>query len=182
MFRLIKGGLLFVFCLLAVFPGFGKQQGRGTDYMLVVSVYAEASAWSNDIIIPVINMAAGIENLNVYSEYMNMLLIDNDTLDRDGVVRLVEHMIAGGVHGIFILGTTGEAQSLAYHLRYELTELVCSTVADRVPVLVGVTDTSLEESLRLGEKMMGNGAELLEKKRTKQKKPKKRRGRGDAFD
>lgn len=35
---------------------------------------------------------------------------------------------------------------------------------------------------RLGEKMMGNGAELLEKKRTKQKKPKKRRGRGDAFD
>ena len=80
LFRLIKGGLLFVFCLLAVFPGFGKQQGRGTDYMLVVSVYAEASAWSNDIIIPVINMAAGIENLNVYSEYMNMLLIDNDTL------------------------------------------------------------------------------------------------------
>ncbi len=34
--------------------------------MLVVSVYAEASAWSNDIIIPVINMAAGIENLNVF--------------------------------------------------------------------------------------------------------------------
>ena len=32
------------------------------------------------------------------------------------------------------------------------------------------------------EKMMGNGSELLEKKRTKQKKPKKRRGRGDAFD
>ena len=35
----------------------------------------------------------------------------------------------------------------------------------------------MEESLRLGEKMMGNGAELLEKKRTKQKKPKKPRGR-----
>ena len=40
----------------------------------------------------------------------------------------------------------------------------------------------MEESLQLGEKMMGNGSELLEKKRTKQKKPKKRRGRGDAFD
>ena len=38
LFRPIKGGLLFVFCLLAVFPGFGKQQGRGTDYMLAVSV------------------------------------------------------------------------------------------------------------------------------------------------
>ena len=40
----------------------------------------------------------------------------------------------------------------------------------------------MEESLRLGEKMMGNGAELLVKKRTKQKKPKKLGGRGDAFD
>ena len=40
----------------------------------------------------------------------------------------------------------------------------------------------MEESLRLGEKMMGNGAELLEKKRTKQKKPKKPGGRGDALD
>ena len=89
-------------------------------------------------------------------------LIDNDTLDRDGVVRLVEHMIAGGVHGIFILGTTGEAQSLAYHLRYELTELVCSTVADRVPVLVGVTDTSLEESLRLAHKAVECGAAAVE--------------------
>ena len=37
----------------------------------------------------------------------------------------------------------------------------------------------MEESLRLGEKMMGNGAELLEKKRTKQKKPKKPGGRGN---
>ena len=85
-------------------------------------------------------------------------LIDNNTLDRDGTVRLVEHMIAGGVHGIFILGTTGEAQSLAYHLRYELTELVCSAVAGRVPVLVGVTDTSLEESLRLAHKAAECGA------------------------
>ena len=85
-------------------------------------------------------------------------LVDNNTLDRGGTVRLVEHMIAGGVHGIFILGTTGEAQSLAYHLRYELTELVCSTVAGRVPVLVGVTDTSLEESLRLAHKAAECGA------------------------
>ena len=85
-------------------------------------------------------------------------LIDNNTLDRDGTVRLVEHMIAGGVHGIFILGTTGEAQSLAYHLRYELTELVCSAVAGRVPFLVGVTDTSLEESLRLAHKAAECGA------------------------
>ena len=85
-------------------------------------------------------------------------LTDNDTLDRDGTVRLVEYLIAGGVHGIFILGTTGEAQSLACHLRHELTELVCATVAGRIPVLVGITDTSLEESLRLARKAAECGA------------------------
>lgn len=83
---------------------------------------------------------------------------DNNTLDAEGVRRLVEHMIAGGVHGIFILGTTGEAQSLSYPLRYELTDLVCTQVAGRVPVLVGITDTSLEESLRLARKAADCGA------------------------
>ena len=35
----------------------------------------------------------------------------NDELDREGAIRLVEHMIAGGVHALFLLGTTGEAQN-----------------------------------------------------------------------
>ena len=47
-------------------------------------------------------------------------LIDSDTLDREGLERLIEHVIAGGVHGIFILGTTGEAQSLSYRLRGDI--------------------------------------------------------------
>jgi 4-hydroxy-tetrahydrodipicolinate synthase len=78
-------------------------------------------------------------------------LIDNDTLDVKGTEKLVEHMIAGGVHGLFILGTTGEAPSLSYHLRYQLVELVCKQVAGRIPVLVGITDTSLYESVKLAE-------------------------------
>ena len=65
----------------------------------------------------------------------------NDELDREGTVRLVEHIINGGVHALFLLGTTGEAQSLTYRLRYEFVELVCRQVNGRVPVLVGITDT-----------------------------------------
>ena len=42
-------------------------------------------------------------------------LKSNDTLDIAGLERLIEHLIAGGVHGLFILGTTGEEQSLSYH-------------------------------------------------------------------
>ena len=44
-------------------------------------------------------------------------LLDNDKLDIDGLERLIERLIKGGVHGLFILGTTGEAQSISYRLR-----------------------------------------------------------------
>ncbi|MBO5686356.1 MAG: dihydrodipicolinate synthase family protein [Alistipes sp.] len=82
----------------------------------------------------------------------------NDELDREGAIRLVEHMIAGGVHALFLLGTTGEAQNLTYRLRYEFVELVLKQVAGRVPVLVCVTDTSLDESVRLAEHAKACGA------------------------
>jgi dihydrodipicolinate synthase/N-acetylneuraminate lyase len=37
-------------------------------------------------------------------------LADRDTLDVAGLERLIEHLIQGGVSGLFILGTTGESQ------------------------------------------------------------------------
>ena len=82
----------------------------------------------------------------------------NDELDREGAVRLTEHILAGGVHALFLLGTTGEAQSLTYRLRYEFVELVCKQVAGRVPVLVGVTDTALDESVKLAAHAAACGA------------------------
>ena len=85
-------------------------------------------------------------------------LSDYERLDRDGTVNLIDHMIRGGVHGIFILGTTGEAQSLSPKLRKDFVELVCSKVAGRVPVLVGITDTSFAASLDLANFAAENGA------------------------
>lgn len=82
----------------------------------------------------------------------------DDELDLEGTSRLVEHMLAGGVHALFLLGTTGEAQSLTYRLRYEFVERVCRQVAGRVPVLVGITDTALDESVRLAEHAAKCGA------------------------
>jgi dihydrodipicolinate synthase/N-acetylneuraminate lyase len=76
-------------------------------------------------------------------------LLDRDTLDEAGLERLVEHVVSGGVSGLFILGTTGEAPSLGYRLRAELIEQTCRLVAGRVPVLVGITDTAFVESINL---------------------------------
>jgi dihydrodipicolinate synthase/N-acetylneuraminate lyase len=76
-------------------------------------------------------------------------LSDYDKLDTASLERLIEHILGGGVHGLFILGTTGEATSLSYRLRQELIERTCRQVHGRVPVLVGITDTAFAESVRL---------------------------------
>ena len=88
-------------------------------------------------------------------------LVDRDTLDAAGLQRLVEHLIDGGVHGLFILGTTGEAPSLSYRLRQELIDRVCRQVSLRVPVLVGVTDTSFVESVKLAQHAAHAGAQAV---------------------
>ena len=85
-------------------------------------------------------------------------LLDNDTLDAAGLERLIEHVLAGGVHGLFILGTSGETPCLSYRLRRELITRVCRQVGTRVPVLVGVTDTSLTEALALARSAAEAGA------------------------
>ena len=88
-------------------------------------------------------------------------LLDRDTLDVPGLERLIEHILAGGVHGLFILGTTGETPSLSHRIRHELIERVCSQVRGRVPVLVGITDTSFVESVELARKATQVGAQAL---------------------
>jgi 4-hydroxy-tetrahydrodipicolinate synthase len=88
-------------------------------------------------------------------------LLDRDTLDAPGLERLIEHILAGGVHGLFILGTTGETPSLSHRIRHELIERVCSQVLGRAPVLVGITDTSFVESVELARKSAQVGAQAL---------------------
>ncbi len=88
-------------------------------------------------------------------------LLGPDQLDVDGLTRLIEHTIAGGVHGLFILGTTGEFSSLSYRLRHELIERTCRVVNRRIPVLVGVADSSYIESINLSEKAAKEGADAV---------------------
>lgn len=84
-----------------------------------------------------------------------------DTLDVGGLERLIEHVLRGGVSGIFVLGTTGEFSGLSYRLRYELVERVCRQVNGKVPVLAGITDTSIQESINLAEKAAQAGADAV---------------------
>lgn len=88
-------------------------------------------------------------------------LLDNDTIDIEGLERLIEHIISGGVHGIFILGTTGEFASLSHRVRTELIGHTCRQVNGRVPVLVGISDSAFSESLNLARKASDCGADAV---------------------
>lgn len=88
-------------------------------------------------------------------------LAARDRLDVEGFERLIEHVLDGGVHGVFVLGTTGEAPSLTHRLQREVCEQAVRCVAGRVPVLVGITDPSLEESIALAQHAADEGADAV---------------------
>lgn len=86
-------------------------------------------------------------------------LIDNETLDVESLENLIEHLIKGGVHGLFILGTTGEEQSLSYDLRKRMIVESARINRGRLPLLVCVTDTSIVESIKLARVAADCGAD-----------------------
>lgn len=88
-------------------------------------------------------------------------LKNQNAIDPAGLERLIEHVIGGGVSAIFVLGTTGEAPSLSREVRLEMIRSSCSTIAGRVPVLVGITDTSYTETVTLGNDAADAGAAAL---------------------
>jgi len=88
-------------------------------------------------------------------------LRDRDALDGGGLEKVIEHILAGGVSGLFILGTTGEGPSLGYRLRREMVQQTCRLVKGRVPVLVGITDTAFVESIAIARCAAEAGADAV---------------------
>jgi dihydrodipicolinate synthase/N-acetylneuraminate lyase len=84
-----------------------------------------------------------------------------DELDVPGLERLIEHILAGGVSGLFILGTTGEGPSLSYRLRREVIGRTCRQVNGRALVLAGITDTAFVESVALARFAADAGADAV---------------------
>lgn len=88
-------------------------------------------------------------------------LLEDFTLDRASLTKTIDHLVTGGVHGIFILGTTGEFSSLSPEVKNELIARTCAEVQGRIPVLVGITDCAFNESLKLAAKAKESGAQAV---------------------
>jgi len=88
-------------------------------------------------------------------------LNENFELDVPDLERLLDHVIGGGVSGVFILGTTGEIPRFSFQLKKSVIENTCRLVKGRVPVLVGITDTCMQESIRLEQIASQCGADAV---------------------
>ena len=80
-------------------------------------------------------------------------------VDEDAFVRLVERQIAGGVHGLVPVGTTGETATLSHEEHRRVVELCVSTAAGRVPVIAGAGSNSTDEAIELVRHAKTVGAE-----------------------
>ena len=47
-------------------------------------------------------------------------LIDRENIDFKGLEKLLDHLINGGVSGVFLMGTTGEGTSISPRMRKDL--------------------------------------------------------------
>ncbi|QIK69436.1 4-hydroxy-tetrahydrodipicolinate synthase [Erysipelothrix sp. HDW6C] len=87
---------------------------------------------------------------------------DNEqSINYEALEPLLEHLIAKGVDGIFVLGSNGE-----FHVMDEMEKIVFSKrvieiVAKRVPVYIGTGSCSTLETIRLSKKMEAMGADAL---------------------
>jgi len=70
-----------------------------------------------------------------------------DTVDTASLASAIDRLIKDGVHGIIILGSSGEVHTLLWEEQKKLIRTAVETVARRVPLFVGVTSLHTRESI-----------------------------------
>jgi len=80
-------------------------------------------------------------------------------VDEEAFIRLVERQIAGGVHGLVPVGTTGETSTLSHDEHRRVVELCVQTTRGRVPVIAGAGSNSTEEAIELARHAKAVGAD-----------------------
>lgn len=73
----------------------------------------------------------------------------DERVEEQGLRRVVEHVIAGGVHGILVLGSNGEFFGLNHEEQQRAVTITIDQVDGRVPVYMGIGAISTKECIQL---------------------------------
>jgi 4-hydroxy-tetrahydrodipicolinate synthase len=88
-------------------------------------------------------------------------LLAAEKLDEAALEAILDGMTLSGCAAIFALGTTGEAPALSYSLRAEMLRACARLLRGRLPLLAGISDTSVAESIRMGRLAAEIGAQAV---------------------
>ncbi len=71
----------------------------------------------------------------------------DETIDEPSLRRLIEFLISGSVHGIFVLGTCGEFASLSAKEKKKAVSITVEQVSGRVPVYAQITEVGTGDTI-----------------------------------
>src|SRR3974377_830404 len=83
----------------------------------------------------------------------------NEDLDLPRLRTFIDHLIANGVHGIFVLGTNSEFYALDEREKQEVIATTVAHVRKRVPVFAGTGAESTREAVQLTKMAEREGAD-----------------------
>ena len=75
-------------------------------------------------------------------------LDEKERVDELGFVNQLNRLIDSGVHGIYLLGTSGEFTTLTNAERERAMDIAVKAVGGRVPIICGVMDTSTQRVIQ----------------------------------
>ncbi|MEM7690796.1 MAG: dihydrodipicolinate synthase family protein [Pseudomonadota bacterium] len=86
---------------------------------------------------------------------------DDFSCNDAALAQTVEHLIAAGVHGIIVAGSTGEYYAQTEDERVRMMNRCAELIAGRVPMIVGTGAIRTEDSVRYAEAAKAAGADAL---------------------
>ncbi len=85
----------------------------------------------------------------------------DETISEKGLRAVIEHVISGGVHGIFILGSQGESFTLTLEEKKSVITTTVEASAGRVPVYVGTGMITTTQSVQMTKLARELGADTV---------------------
>ncbi|AYG62582.1 dihydrodipicolinate synthase family protein [Rhizobium jaguaris] len=82
-------------------------------------------------------------------------------IDKKGFAAVLESLIAAGVHGIIIGGSTGEYYAQSMQERFELAAYAKEVIGNRLPLIVGTGATRTEDSVAYAASAKEIGADAI---------------------
>ncbi|MDQ1151487.1 dihydrodipicolinate synthase family protein [Sphingobacterium zeae] len=86
---------------------------------------------------------------------------ENGNLDFDMFGKNIEAQLDGGVHGLIIAGSLGEASVLSTEEKYDLLTYALKVVAGRVPVLLNIAENTTAAAIKVAQTSEELGADGL---------------------